>query len=188
MPKMIGLIVEDKSDSDVIRIMLQKMLSPKRFKVLVVHTRGCGKIKGKCKRWAENLRIRGCKALILVQNLDNKSHASLNVELEDALRPSPIALYAIIIPTQMIEAWLLSDGEALRATFAFSTAPNIPNPESIFDPKAKLRDMVFLLSGKRRRYVNAIHNTHIATALNIQKLEACPSFRPLQQFAQSIFR
>lgn len=188
MAKMIGLIVEDKSDSDVVRIMLQKMLRPKRFKVLVVNARGCGKIKSKCRRWAENLRFRGCKALILVQDLDNKNHASLNSELEDALKPSPIELHAIIIPTQMIESWLLSDGEALQATFSLSTAPNTPNPESIFDPKDKLRDIVFLLSGKRRRYVNAIHNAHIAAALNIQKLQACPSFRPLEQFAQSIFQ
>jgi hypothetical protein len=188
MPKTIGLIVEDKSDSDVVRAMLQKILSPKRFKVLVVHARGCGKIKSKCRRWAENLRIRGCKALILVQDLDNKTYAALNGELEYALRPSPIDLYAIIIPTQMIEAWLLSDGDALQATFALSTTPSTPNPESIFDPKATLRDLVYVLSGKRRRYVNAIHNTHIAAALNIQKLQACPSFRPFERFAQSIFQ
>ena len=128
MPKLIGLIVEDKSDGDVIRIMLQKILAPKRFKVLVVHARGCGKIKSKCRKWAENLRIRGCKALILVQDLDNKSSHVLNGELEYALRPSPIAHYAIIIPTQMIEAWLLSDGEALQATFTLSTVPSTPNP------------------------------------------------------------
>lgn len=187
MSKTIGLIVEGKSDSDVVRAIMQKIVLPKRFKILPIHAGGCGKIKSKCRGWAENLRSRGCSALILVQDLDNKSPLSLSKELEDSLKPSPLSPHAIIIPAQMIEAWLLSDGVALQNIFDLPTAPETLNPESIFDPKAKLRDIVFISSGKRRRYINTIHNARIASALNIQKLQACPSFRPFEQFIQGLF-
>ena len=61
------------------------------------------------------------------------------------------------------------------------------NPESIINPKSKLQDIVYISSGKRRRYINTIHNAHIASALDIQDLQACPSFGPFAQFAQGLF-
>ena len=187
MSKAIGLIVEGKSDSDVVKAIMQKIVLPKHFKILSVHAGGCGKIKSKCRGWAENLRRRGCKALFLIQDLDNKDSRALSKQLEDSLDPSPISPHAIIIPTQMIEAWLLSDGAALQYVFDLPTAPETLNPESIFDPKAKLRDIVFISSGKRRRYINTIHNARIASALNINKVRNCHSFKPFEQFVQSLF-
>lgn len=184
MSRKIGLITEGKSDRDVVEALMRKIVLSKRFKVVPVYARGCGRIKSKCRRWAENLRSRGCKSLILVHDLDNKDLGILRNDLESSLQPSPISPYGIVVPVQMIEAWLLSDGNAIKQVFDLPSTPEVSNPESIFDPKAKLRDMVYTLSGKR--YVNTIHNLHIASALEIEKVRTCPSFRQFDQIMQSI--
>jgi hypothetical protein len=188
MSRSIGIIAEDLSDVTVIRELLPRITGGRRCKLKWFVGHGCGKIKGKCKQWAVNLRARGCSALILLHDLDNKAVAILEHELRQALNPSPISRHAIVIPTQMIEAWLLSDMDAIKKVFNLSSVPNpIPNPESIFDPKARLGELVYVSSGKKKRYANTIHNGLIASEAGLDRLRTCNSFNPLEQFLLGIF-
>jgi len=189
MSKKIGLIAEDESDSQVIRAIIAKMVPLRKFKLVPVHGRGCGKIRGKCKHWAGNLLARGCKYLIIVQDLDCKSLNDLKEELKNALSPCPIADYVVVIPVQTIEAWLLSDVDAIQKALNLQARPNdVPGPEGLLDPKAKLRDVIYFSSQKTKRYVNTVHNGKIATQANLDRLQTCQSFLPLQTFVQGIFR
>jgi hypothetical protein len=72
MPKVLGVIAEEYSDVEVVRE-LARIISPTRrppkIKRFVGH--GCGRIKSKCRQWAELLYEQGCQSLILIQDLDD---------------------------------------------------------------------------------------------------------------------
>jgi hypothetical protein len=88
----------------------------------------------------------------------------------------------------MIEAWLLSDVDAIQKVFNLPSVPNpIPNPESIFDPKSKLGELVYISSGKKKRYANTLHNGLIAAEASLDRLRTCASFHPLEQFVRTVF-
>jgi Domain of unknown function (DUF4276) len=183
MSKRIAIIAEDESDVEVITTLVRK-LRPTRnvsFKRALGH--GCGRIKSKCREWANNLSLRGCQLLILVQDLDNADGGELARELAAALRPCPIMPHVVVIPIREIEAWLLSDPRAIRAALNLRSTPShIANPEAIFDPKRKLREIIESRSQGRKIYINTIHNARIAQHLALSRLRNCRSFLPLEAF------
>ncbi|MEX5280727.1 DUF4276 family protein [Nitrospira tepida] len=188
MSRSLGLIAEDHSDVKVIRALIPRITGGRHCKVKPFVGHGCGKIRGKCRQWAINLRSRGCTSLVVVHDLDNKSATDLENELREALNPSPISRHAIVVPVQMIESWLLSDAIAIQKVFNLPSPPNsIPNPEALFDPKSKLEELVYISSGKRKRYINTIHNELIAAEANLERLRKCASFLPLEEFIRTIF-
>ena len=87
MAKVVGLIGEDESDTDVLGTIIRKASPTRRFKFKTFHGHGKGKIIGKCNQWAKNLRDRECTALVLAQDLDEESYAKVVNELKNALEP-----------------------------------------------------------------------------------------------------
>jgi hypothetical protein len=82
-----------------------------------------------------------------------------------------------------IEAWLLSDSNAIiRAMNLSQNFAQIPNPQSIPDPKRKLGEIIYLRSGRTKRYINTKHNKKIAAEVDITNLRRCSSFLPLESF------
>ncbi|SRR5260370_5389988 len=184
----IGIIAEDNSDVDVIRSIVGK-IARRKFGVDKFVGHGCGKLRSKCRAWSGNLRERGCTLLILVHDLDRANLGVLNASLAAALTPCPITLNIIVIPVREIEAWLLADHEAIRKAMNLSKAiGKIKNPEAITRPKEHLRDLVWVRSGHKSRYVNSIHNVKIAEACSIANLRRCASFKPLENFLSARLR
>ncbi len=182
MTKRVGIIAEDMSDVDVIATLVRK-IARKTFRKEHFVGDGCGKIVVKCQDWAENLRDRGCSLLIVAHDLDTKVENKLRSDLNRALNPSPIRLYVLIIPVREIEAWLLADHEAIRAALNLKcTVKKVPNPEAINRPKEHLRDLVYLRSNKKTRYLNTVHNVKIAEECAVANLRRCASFRPMEEF------
>lgn len=72
IPLRIGIIAEDTSDVMVVTEIIQKVCAT-NYRVNHFVGDGCGRIVGKCRAWAEQLRQRGCKYLILVHDLDTNS-------------------------------------------------------------------------------------------------------------------
>jgi hypothetical protein len=178
----VGIIAEDKSDVDVIDVIISKSTNaaytPKSFV-----GNGCGRIRNKCREWAENLRERGCALLILVHDLDAGSLRELQRVLANALGNSPLKPAVIVIPVREIEAWLLADHNAIRAALNIhETIKKIPNPEGLAKPKEYLRDLIYRASKKRTTYLNTVHNAKIARASQMSCFRRCESFRPLQDF------
>jgi hypothetical protein len=183
MAKVVGLIGENKSDTDVLGAIIRKASPSRRFKFKTFHGHGKGKIVGKCNQWAKNLRDRECTALILAQDLDDDSLTEVKNKLKDALEPSPIANYCVVIPVRMIEAWILSDTEAIKNALNLPSVPNdIPSPELLPDPKSRLAEVIYISSQRRRRYMLTKDNGSIAAHLRLECLRSCPSFRPLEDF------
>lgn len=178
----VGVIAEDLSDIAVIEAIIKKS-TKRRFAIKHFIGHGCGKIMGKCRAWAHNLRMRGCTLLILVQDLDRRSLPLLAPELSSALLPTPIPKHVIVIPVREIEAWLLADEDAVGAAVkARRQVKHIANPESLADPKKTLRDVIYAATDRRTVYVNTVHNPRIAQHARLPKLRRCPSFEPLDKF------
>ena len=182
----IGIIAEDKSDVDVVTA-FAKSLAAKTIQTKWFKGDGCGKIHAKCHSWAEALRLKGCSVLILLHDLDEKKVTVLHKSLTGALMPSPISKFIIAIPIRELEAWLLCDNAAITSALKLKKAfPRIANPETIFRPKERLRDLVYSLSQQRITYVTTIHNPKIAEKASIEEIaKRCASFLPLKQFLET---
>lgn len=179
----VGILAEDDSDVAVIRLLLSKMTPRRSFGVRSFVGHGCGKLRYKARVWASQLADRGCSILLLIHDLDREKLAQLRAILESALDPTPIRPYLIVIPIEELEAWLLSDANALRLAFHLKKKPKCPtSPELVSDPKRYLENLVWIASQKTKRYVNTIHNVRIAEHLGVPTLRKCKAFRPLEQF------
>ncbi len=178
----IGVIAEDVSDIDVLSELVGKITNH-TYVIRKFVGYGCGKIKRECNRWARNLKEQNCSVLILMHDLDERDLPELKKELVDALYPSPIRNNIIAIPVKEIEAWLLSDEDAIRQGMNLrSKVSRIPNPEGIHRPKEHLGRLVEQRSGGTKHYLNTVHNRRIASALTVEKVRRCKSFLPLEQF------
>jgi len=182
----LGIIAEDDGDVDVAEILIRK-IAAKHFQVKKFVGRGCGKIVAKCRPWATTLHSQGCSLLIIIHDLDEKSEPVLRQMLNNALNPSPIAKHVIIIPIKELEAWLLSDHDAINLALKLKRPlPKVSNPQALARPKERLRDLIYSYSQKRIIYVNTIHNARIAAKTSIRVIKArCSSFVPFANFVSA---
>ena len=184
----IGIIAEDDSDVNVLRSIIGK-LATRNFGVEKFVGNGCGKLRSKCNAWSADLKKRGCSLLILVHDLDTANLGQIDADLKAALSPCQIKLNIIVIPVKEIEAWLLADHEAIKKAMKISRSiGKVSNPESISRPKERLRDLIYIRSGHKIRYVNSIHNVKIADACKVANLRRCESFQPLENFLKAHVR
>ena len=178
----IGIICEEDNDLDVINELTSKLIPPHRFSYKKFIGHGCGKLRRKCTAWANNLIKSGCDHLVVIHDLDTNDENDLRNKLTDSIKHIGFAGYVVLIPTREIEAWLLSDAQALQKTFKMQGLPKVPaRPERERRAKEKLRDIIWKFS--KKRYVNTIHNGKIASFIRINQLNTtCASFKPFPQF------
>ena len=177
----IGVIAEEVNDVDVLYEFTCKLVEENKFSFKKFVGHGCGKLRRKCKAWAENLMRRGCSHLVVIHDLDNFNEARLRTELSNSVHHINFDRYVILIPIKEIEAWLLTDATALKTVFKMSQLPKLPNsPEQLQDPKQSLSDIVNKKVNKI--YVNTIHNRKIAAEIRLSKMKKCRSFQPYTVF------
>jgi hypothetical protein len=184
MSAIIGVIAEDDSDVEIVDELIKKILPQKRYSIKSFVGHGCGKVRGKCFQWANVLKTKGCSKLILLHDLDEHNFTSLNNQLCTALKNCSIPKHIVIIPIKEVEAWLLCDNQAIkRAMKLRENVPPVANPQAILDPKKKLGEIIYLRSGKTKRYLNSAHNRKIAAELNLASVrKCCTSYLPLERF------
>jgi len=183
--KDLGLIVEDESDSDVLKALISK-IAKKRYRVRRVKADGCGKMEAKAKRWAESLHLQGCSLLLLVRDLDHHDKESLQRSMTDALSPCPIRVHLVVIAVREIEAWLLADHEAItRGIGLHKPVGKQSNPEAIVDAKSRLKKVILERSLGTKRYLNTIDNAKIAKHAKLSQLRRCNSFLPFERFIRA---
>lgn len=183
MSNTVGVIAEDGSDVEVIRVLIHKIVPTRKFGIKSFVGEGHGRIRGKCFQWAGVLKSRGCSTLILVHDLDEADLAELRRQLDQALRQCAIAKRVVVVPIREIEAWLLSDAAAIQRAMHLETpVPSLATPEDVLDPKKKLGEIVRIRSGRTRIYLNTVHNAKIAAEVDLANLRRCSSFVPLETF------
>ena len=185
MTNKIGVIAEDDTDVDVVRELIGKIARGKTFSIKKFAANGCGKLIGKCYQWSVQLKSRGCETLIVLHDLDERQEGQLRQQLENTLNTSPIKKRVVIIPIKEIEAWLLSDHLAIeKAMNLKQKVEKVANPQSIADPKKYLGDLIYLKSGKVKRYLTS-DNPKIAQKVEINNMRRCSSFLPFENFIRT---
>ncbi len=183
MAVVVGIIAEDESDVEVIKVLMQK-ISTKRFQLKSLVGGGCGQVVSKCRAWSGVLKARGCTLLLVVHDLDERRVNELRSALQLAVRPCAISKHIIVIPVRELEAWLLADHSAINATFHLKRKiSKITSPETVPRPKEQLRDMLYSHSNHKVIYVTTVHNGRIAANVSVDVLRRrCSSFLPLYDF------
>ncbi len=182
----IGVIAEEKNDVDVLYELTCKIIKENHFAFSNFVGHGCGKLRRKCKAWARTLLDRGCSHIVVIHDLDTHNEKCLRAMLEGEIAELRGAVKVVLIPNEELEAWLLSDSDALKIAFNMRKLPKIPRwPERIDSPKEFLAEVV--RQNSRAQYLNTVHNRQIAKALAISKLARCPSFSPYPRFLDVVF-
>lgn len=75
--KQIGIIAEDNSDVEVIKILIKRILNRNDFGFKKMVGNGCGKLRRKAYDYALNLKNKGCDMLILFHDLDRNNYKTL---------------------------------------------------------------------------------------------------------------
>ena len=178
-----GLIAEDNSDIKVIKV-LAKKISGRNITAAQFVGKGCGPIRRKAPGWCKAFHKKGCTQILLVHDRDRGDADKLMAELEAILKAAPQQRRVVVVPTEEIEAWLLSDHGAVKAALNMRQAfKEIHHPETVKSPKEHLGDLVWKASDKKITYVNSVHNPLIAEHTDIRKIsKKCPSFKPFEKF------
>ena len=182
--KSIGIIAEDVSDVEVVSVLLEKYVAKNQFAIRRFVGNGCGKLRNKCKTWAETLVRAGCEHVLVFHDLDTQNEAELRTALEKRLPHEKFPTTLIVIPIEELEAWLLSDADALRSVFSLKSTPKpYLNCELVHSPKEEIGRLVW--TAAKKRYLNTVHNQRIAERTSLVNLRKCASFRTFDQYITS---
>lgn len=174
----IGVIVEDRTDFDAIRILICKTVSVDGVAFKSKVGNGCSKIKSKCVAWSRDLSNRKCNILIVVHDLDRNDYTVLHNDLSKKLSTGAIENHFIAIPVEELEAWFAADPAGIKQALNLAREPKFKgNPETIQSPKEKLRDEIFRCSNKEIAYQTSM-NPRIAESVDTAVIATkCPSFK-----------
>lgn len=181
--KAIGLIVEDNSDFNALRIIISRIINKDNLTFKKAIGNGCGKMKRKAISYANILSKRGCDLIILVHDLDRNDLDTLRKELNQIINSSNAKNKFVCIPIEEIEGWFLGDPEGIKNTFNLNRIPKIKGkPESVGSPKERLEDFVFQCSNKSKLYLNTKHNNLLSENLDLEKISnKCISFKEFEE-------
>ncbi len=180
----IGLIGEDRTDTSTIEVLVRRISDKNGIGFREFAKNGKGNIKRKCLMWADVLHSQGCSALILVQDLDGTNGEDrVRAELESILSSSRLGNRYICIPVEELEAWFISDPGCIKKSLNLKFMPKFSGlPETIQDPKGKIKDQVFKCSQKEKYFMTK-NNEDFAKYLNIEKaLDKSNSFKSFHKF------
>ena len=94
----IGVIAEEKNDVDVLYELTCKVIAENSFRISHFVGHGCGKLRRKCRAWAENLILQGCTRIVVIHDLDNNTEAELRRQLDHELDGLRIERSLVLIP------------------------------------------------------------------------------------------
>lgn len=182
--KCIGLVVEDESDYESSKKIIQRITKNYDLKFKKAISNGCGKLRRKLFDYAVDLNNRGCDTLIVIHDLDRNNLNELKNDLETKLKNSPLIRRFLCIPIEELEAWFLSDPDGIKKYFNLKRKPKIKgNPETIISPKEKLGEIIYHCSEKNLHYLNTKHNQLLSGVLSLELVfQKCSSFRLLYAF------
>lgn len=177
----IGIIAEDISDIQVITEILSKYLKSNSFSTKHFVGKGCGKLKNKCRAWVDNLIKQGCEHIFIFHDLDRNNEDKLRKDISEKISTLNFKNSLIVIPIEELEAWLLSDIDAIRKVFSITNVIKQPsNAEGVKSPKEHIERLVRQAANKI--YINTIHNKKIASHTPLEQLKKCSSYLPLHNY------
>jgi hypothetical protein len=177
----VGLVVEGIYDEAVLTELVRKC-HPSEVDVICRHCAGAIQLMKTfpvlLKQFEHsNAGLPVDKALV-IRDADHKNPDDMIAKMKDKIggRTFSFSVKLLVVVEEM-EAWLLADEEAL-ASVTGRRQQRILNPETVYDPKERLRD---ILSGARIAYAPERARL-IAAASRVDVLaDRCPSFKRFQE-------
>lgn len=177
-----GIIAEDKSDVDMLKVIIKRLANSKAIKIRGKGYNGCGEMLRKGAAHLNSFKALGCKRFVICYDADRASPS----ERYDEAVLKIVNLFGnngqccVVVPVQEIEAWILADIKAVTFVIpSWVPKKHFDNPESINDPK-EILEKLSRNSKKRPRYSHAIHNFRVAEHLDLTVVKSkCKSFSPL---------
>jgi hypothetical protein len=192
MSRSFGVIVEDQTDGDVIRVLARRVLGA-NVAIKVRPQKGCSKIKAKAQRVvADLLAQHEISDIIIVHDLDRDPNTkqlndeiSLRTLLSDCcVVDSRRVNRFICIPVEELEAWFWSDIQIVRHVGRGSGNAHL-NPHTVVRPKEALQRLSRAANGKPR--YSTQNNAELAEKLDLTVCAArCPSFSSLLSFLRNL--
>ena len=186
MPESLGVIAEDDTDVDVVRVVMRRLRPEHGIKKFAAN--GSGKLVNKAAAWFAQLYRIGCNSAVLLHDLDrNPANGQLNDEgqlRERLLRiDGPHGLVKLIcIPVEELEAWFFSDPSVMNEVCG-RPSEAVASPHLVKKPKEKL--MALSRGSNRKERYNTNANARLAEKLDLDLCaQRCPSFRELKQFIE----
>ena len=184
---MYGVLGEDKSDFETLKILVQRLVGKKKVCFQGKGYTGCGELLKKGGKDLKLLSDMGCTRFIIAHDADQRDVNEVRLKLIDKIvRPSGVKKsICLLVPVQEIEAWLLADIEAVTNIFTGWNPKPEASPESKPRPKEYLEKLSRDASGSPR-YRHPTHNPHLAKHIDLTTVSnRCKSFRPLEEFVNN---
>ena len=182
---MYAVIGEDKSDSDMIAVLMRRLAGATSLKIKTFGHDGCARLRRDGARQIGLFLDLGYTKFVVCHDADHNDPQSVRDRvMREIVRPAGVAgSCCILIPVQEIEAWILADIDAVTKVFSsWRPRPTKRDPERVNDPK-ELLERLCRRSSPRLIYEHSVHNAAVAKHLNIEKVQRrCPSFQPLVDF------
>ncbi|MDQ6990344.1 MAG: DUF4276 family protein [Mariprofundaceae bacterium] len=180
---MYGIIAEDKSDVEVLKVIVKRLANNQSISMKGKGYHGCGEMLRKGSSQLKVFLKLGCQRFIICYDADRSSPCHRYDEAVAKII-TPFGhkdKYCVLVPIQEIEAWILADLQAVTKIIPSWVPTKIYNhPESVNDPKEAL-EKLSRNTKKRPRYSHATHHVKIAEHLNLSRVKAkCKSFLPLE--------
>ena len=108
---MYGVLGEDKSDFQTLKILVQRLADKKKVDIRGKGYTGCGEL---LKKGGEDLKLlsdMGCTRFIIAHDADQRDSKEVGQMLRDKI-VKPLGIkksICLLVPVQEIEAWLLAD-------------------------------------------------------------------------------
>lgn len=182
----IGIIVEDSTDFEAAKILIQRVTGKNHLTFKKAVSNGCGRLRRKALDYINDLTRRGCQMVIIIHDRDRNVHDELMNELCKIVKPAKIKTKYICIPIEEMEAWFISDPHGIKATFNLKRLPKFKGtPETISSPKEVLAEQVYLCSEKSIIFLTK-HNQKLAETVSIDAAKGkCRSFKALVDFLEA---
>jgi hypothetical protein len=178
---MYGLIGEDKSDVDTLKILIRRIANNDTVSIKAKGYSSCGEMLKKGARQLHLFKALGCKKFIICYDSDRDCPKKRKQEIVDKVisKVGFKGVFCALVPIQEIESWILADLKAVsKIITSWNPTEEINHPETVKDPKEYLEKLS--RQQQRPRYSHATHNPIIARHLDIAKVSMkCSSFRPL---------
>ncbi len=192
---MLGVLAKDDNDCEVISVLVRRIFEARGVKpgawcLKRRAGKGCANLKRKAEPWLVELAAIGCKAVVLVHDLDlDPRNGDLNDEtlLRSKLTaiPVPRGLERLIcIPVEEIEAWFFASEKALTKACGKPQKAE-PSPHLIKQSKERLIRMS-RGANKTPRY-SENENDKLAEVLELAECKKkCAAFASLYNFVDAL--
>lgn len=180
-----GVLAEDKTDCDTVRVLARRFLGRDNVSVHARADNGCGTLRRKAERWMRDLARDGCNFIVIIHDLDLGRNMQLNDEAALRARLNGFEVPAgvqrtICIPVEEMEAWWWSDPKLIKR-IGKGKGSAIHSPHLKMKPKEALQRLSCDVGGKPLYSTN--DNPRLAEEVDLELCaQRCQSFADLRNF------